>query len=102
MEKRRLIPVIITLLGCLAACIVAVRSHYDAMRAMKVILTVLVVFYIAGLLIKGLADKYLVIEKIEENEEEQQENAENQDAEKENGETVGKKDSALLTERQNN
>ena len=102
MEKRRLIPVIITLLGCLAACFVAIRSHYDAMHAMKVILAVLVVFYIAGLLIKGLADKYLVIEKVEENEEEQQEDAENQDAEKEDGKTAEKKASASLTEKQNN
>lgn len=87
MEKRRLIPVVITLLGCLAACIVTLKNHYDGLHAMLVILAVLVVFYVAGLLIKGLADKYLVIEKTEE---EQQENAENADTDAE--ENVKKKE----------
>ncbi len=56
---------------------------------MIIILASLVVFYIAGLIIKGLADKYLVIEQEIINEEEMQEgeeaadSSENADSEKE-------------------
>lgn len=78
MEKRRLIPAIITLIGCLAACIIVIKNKYDALHSMTVILVVLVVFYVAGLIVKGVADKYLVIEEEKDSKEtEQQEDAGN-------------------------
>lgn len=89
MKRTKYIPAIVTLTGCLAATIITFLNRYDALRSMIIILASLVVFYIAGLIIKGLADKYLVIEQEIINEEEMQEgeevadSSENADSEKE-------------------
>ncbi len=63
MNRTKYIPALITLIGCLAASIITLLNHYSALKSMIVILVVLIVFYIAGLVVKHLADKYLVIEK---------------------------------------
>lgn len=63
MKRTKYIPAIVTLTGCLAATIITFLNRYDALRSMIIILVSLIVFYIVGLVIKGLADKYLVIEE---------------------------------------
>jgi len=72
-KRTKYIPAIITLTGCLAATIITFLNRYDALHSMIIILAALIVFYIAGLIIKGLADKYLVIEEEIINEEEAEE-----------------------------
>jgi Ca2+/H+ antiporter len=79
-KRTKYIPAIITLIGCLAATIITFLNRYTALKSMIIILIVLIVFYIAGLIIKGLADKYLLIEEEKLNEEaaaEEEETAEN-------------------------
>lgn len=73
MKRTKYIPAIVTLTGCLAAAVISIVNKYDGLHSMIIILSVLVVFYIAGLIIKGLADKYLVIEEEIINEENQEE-----------------------------
>lgn len=63
MKRTKYIPAIVTLTGCLAAAIISLVNHFNALKSMVLILAVLVGFYIAGLIIKALADKYLVIEE---------------------------------------
>lgn len=63
MKRTKYIPAIVTLIGCLAASLIAIINKYNALDSMIIILSVLVGFYIAGLIIRGFADKYLVIEK---------------------------------------
>lgn len=73
MKRTKYIPAIVTLIGCLAAAIITIINKYDSLHSMIIILSVLIVFYIAGLIIKGLTDKYLVIEEEIINEEENEE-----------------------------
>lgn len=73
MKRTKYIPAIVTLTGCLAATVITFLNRYDALRSMIIILVSLIAFYIAGLIIKGLADKYLVIEQEIINEEEAEE-----------------------------
>ena len=88
MKRTKYIPAIVTLIGCLAASVIAIINRYDALDSMITILSVLVGFYIAGLIIKGFADKYLVIEEeknaAEETPEDGEEAAENAEADSEN------------------
>lgn len=73
MKRTKYIPAIVTLTGCLAATVITFLNRYDALHSMIIILVSLIAFYIAGLIIKGLADKYLVIEQEIINEEEAEE-----------------------------
>lgn len=66
MKRTKYIPAIVTLVGCLAASIIAIVNRYDALHSMIIILSVLVGFYIAGLIIRMLAEKYLIIEEEKE------------------------------------
>ena len=85
MKRTKYIPAIITLIGCLAATIITFLNKYDTLRSMLIILAALIIFYIAGLIMKGLADKYLIIEEEiindMENEEGNEEENESVDAE---------------------
>jgi Ca2+/H+ antiporter len=86
-KRTKYIPAIITLIGCLAATIITFLNRYTALKSMIIILIVLIVFYIAGLIIKGLADKYLLIEEEKLNEEaaaEEEDTAENVEKTSEN------------------
>jgi Ca2+/H+ antiporter len=86
-KRTKYIPAIITLIGCLAATIITFLNRYAALKSMIIILIVLIVFYIAGLIIKGLADKYLLIEEEKLNEEaaaEEEDTAENVEKTSEN------------------
>lgn len=83
-KRTKYIPAIITLIGCLATTIITYVNHYSALKAMIIILVTLIVFYIAGLIIRGLADKYLQVEPPEEEKkEETQENPENEEKKEE-------------------
>lgn len=74
MKRTKYIPAIVTLVGCLAASIIAIVNRYDALHSMIIILSVLVGFYIAGLIIRMLTEKYLIIEEEKELTEGTQEN----------------------------
>ncbi len=64
MRRTKFIPAIVTLLGCLTAVILTYVNRYQALQAMIIVLIVLIVFYIVGLILKSLADKYLLIEEL--------------------------------------
>lgn len=83
MKRTKYIPAIITLIGCLAATIITFLNKYDTLRSMLIILAALIIFYIAGLIMKGLADKYLVIEEEIISDMENEEGNESADAEAE-------------------
>lgn len=69
MKRTKYIPAIVTLIGCLSATIITLLNRYSALQSMIIILVVLVVFYVAGQIIRVLVDKYLVLEKDALNEE---------------------------------
>ena len=69
MKRTKYIPAIVTLIGCLCATIITLLNRYSALQSMIIILVVLVVFYVAGQIIRVLVDKYLVLEKDALNEE---------------------------------
>ncbi len=75
-KRTRYIPAIITLVGCFAASLISIVNQYDAMKSMIIILAMSVGFYIVGLIIRGLADHYLVIPEEELAEETEEENGE--------------------------
>ena len=74
MKRTKYIPAIVTLVGCLAASIIAIVNRYDALHSMTIMLYMQVGFYIAGLIIRMVAEKYLIIEEEKELTEETQEN----------------------------
>lgn len=88
MKRTKYIPAIVTLIGCLAAAVITMINKYDSLHSMIIILSVLVVFYIAGLIIKGLTDKYLVIEEEIISEEENEEGTGSAESAEEGGESA--------------
>lgn len=92
MKRTKYIPAIVTLTGALAVSVIAIINRYDALHAMIIILAGVVGFYIAGLIIRLLAEKYLVIEEEkdtseEEENDEEKEQENNQDATNDNADT---------------
>ena len=83
MKRTKYIPAIITLIGCLAASVITFLNKYDSLYSMLIILAALIIFYIAGLIMKGLADKYLIIEEEIINEEDGKEEVETEDSSEE-------------------
>lgn len=51
------IPAIITLLAGLVTCIVIFLNKYEFLDGMKTLLTVVIIFYIIGLLLKAILNK---------------------------------------------
>ena len=80
MENRtRYIPSIVMLAAAFAACIMSIYYDYTT----KEILWIIVVFFVIGIIVKVIADKYLIttmeaeIENQSEDEEENSDNEEN-------------------------
>lgn len=80
-EKTKYIPALLSLTAALITCIVTILSKYTALEIMVTILVVLIIFYIAGLIIKFVFEKNFIIE---ETEEELTEGEETEDSETEN------------------
>lgn len=89
--KTKAVPAIVMLSGGFIACIIGMINHLDAVAYTKMLLIVLVIFYILGCIIKVILDKNFPEMQEEENEEEL-EDGENLESEKENIESEEVKD----------
>lgn len=70
-ERFKYIPSIVMLMAGFVACIVTMICEYEIVEALSVILGVLIIFYIIGIVIKALFNRFLINEEtIEENSEE--------------------------------
>ena len=75
METKN-IPTIVMLAAGLVTSIVMYRNQYDLTVTLKTVLIVFFVFYILGIFIKKILDKFCPPPKEEEKEEETEENSE--------------------------
>ncbi len=76
-ERTKYIPPIISLAGGFIASIAAIINRYSGLETMIVVLIALIVFYIAGSVIRYIANKVFYIpEPDEETESEEGENSE--------------------------
>lgn len=83
--KARWIPALVTLSAGFVTSIVLIVNRYSNTEAMAILLAVMVVFYVIGLIIKGVAMKFLIVVE-EEEEKEDVEITENDSQEKEKSE----------------
>ena len=83
-ERTKYIPSIISLTGGLIASIAAIVNRYSSLETMIVVLIALIVFYIAGSIIRYFANKVLIIPELEE--EEGEESAEDENEQENEGE----------------
>ena len=65
-ERFKYIPSIVMLLAGFIACITTIVNKYDIIETLIIILVVLVSFYIVGLIIRVLFNKFIIVEVIEE------------------------------------
>lgn len=89
MNRTRYIPAIVMLLAAFVACIATIYFEYSTKDILLIVLATSVVFFILGLFIKMIAEKYLVIDTMTEVlDEENKDEAENKE---ENEESVQEK-----------
>ena len=55
--KTKSVPAIVMLLAGFIACIAGIRTHMDTAGFMRMLLVVLVVFYLLGCIVKMILDK---------------------------------------------
>ncbi len=86
------LPAIVMLLAGLVASIVMFRMRYDLNTMLKIILQVFFAFYILGMIVKRLLDKFCVVKK------EEDENQDGQEAkeQEEKGEEEQSQDGAVI------
>ena len=84
MENRtRYIPSIVMLAAAFAECIMSIYYDYTTKEILWIVLGTIVVFFVIGIIVKVIADKYLIttmeaeIENQSEDEEENSDNEEN-------------------------
>lgn len=65
-DKIKYIPAILSLTAGLIASIIAITSGYDTLHIMIIILVALLVFYVAGVIVRLLFEKKFVIREEEE------------------------------------
>lgn len=65
-DKIKYIPAILSLTAGLIASIIAITSNYDTLHIMIIILVALLVFYLAGVIVRLLFEKKFVIKEEEE------------------------------------
>lgn len=65
-DKLKYIPAIVSLMAGLVASIVTIISRYDTLNIMIITLVSLLVFYIAGIIVKFICEKNFVIEETDE------------------------------------
>lgn len=54
MKKRNLIPLLIMLLAGLISSLISIKNRYDVTRSMIVIFTSMLIFYLIGLIARGI------------------------------------------------
>ena len=54
MKKRNLIPLFIMLIAGLISSLISIKNHYDVTRSMMVILASMFLFYLIGLIARGI------------------------------------------------
>lgn len=64
-DKVKYIPAILSLAAGLIASIIAILSKYDTLHIMIITLAALMVFYIAGIIVRVLCEKNFIIEEEE-------------------------------------
>ena len=74
--KTKPIPAIVMLVAGLVVCIAGMAGHMETGRFVKMLLVVLIVFYIIGGIVKLLIDKNFTPAEAEEKEEPEQESDE--------------------------
>ena len=80
--KTKTLPVILMLVAGAIACILGFVYHYETTDFFAMVLTVLVVFYMLGCIVKGIIDKnFSDFGKEAENESEELEEKENIESE---------------------
>ncbi len=94
-DRTKFIPAIVALFVTFVTAIVTIVNEYEPTQALIIILSVLVGSYIVGLILKWVANTFLIV-KVEEPKEEDEENAENAEGDDtisdEDGESATKKD----------
>lgn len=82
MENRtRYIPSIVMLAAAFVACIMSMYYDYTTKEILVIVLCTIVVFFVVGLMIKIIADKYLIISmeaEIDKESEEEEEHSDNE------------------------
>lgn len=64
--KTKSVPALITLFACFIACLAGIRAHMGLFDFMKMLLVVLIAFYIVGCVVKVILDKNFPIEEEKE------------------------------------
>lgn len=64
--RTKYIPLIIMLIAALAACIVTYINQYSVTESLIIVLIVFITFYIIGIIIKKIAEKFLVVESVKD------------------------------------
>ena len=85
-ERVKYIPAIVTLIAGLIASIITIICKYKIIDSMVTILVTMVMFYIVGLIIKGLFFSFLVVEEDKETDETTDEESETDESSVENPE----------------
>lgn len=62
-DKIKYIPAILSLAAGLIASIIAILSGYDTLYIMIITLAALLVFYIAGIIVRNMFEKNFIIEE---------------------------------------
>lgn len=82
-ERTKYIPPIVSLSGGLIASLAAIINKYSSLEMMIVVLIALIVFYIAGSIIKYVANKVFYIPEPEDEESEEGEGDEDSESSEE-------------------
>lgn len=65
--KTKSIPAILMLLAGAMACVLGFIYHYETTQFFTMVLTVLIIFYVLGYIVKIIIDKNFPVEKVEKN-----------------------------------
>ena len=69
MDRTKNIPSIVMLAAAFVACITTIYFQYSTKEILIIVLLTSIIFLIIGSVIRRIAEKYLIIETIEETEE---------------------------------
>lgn len=98
MQRTKYIPSIVSLTGGLIACVVTMINPYETYEIFLIVLAALIVFYIAGSMMRYVFNKIFYPTKLEEDDE----NAEGEEGEAgEDGENQKEGDGAENSEEKN-
>lgn len=100
-DRTKYIPGIVSLLVTFVVIIVTIINEYEPIQKMVIILVVLICSYLAGLIIKWLANTYLVVEPVKPPEENSEENPEGEEGENEDSDDKVSKEETVKTENPN-